>query len=559
MLEYLNKRRQPVTRSLPAHANSGRAPLAGFLAAVLFLSATIAVVLAGPLTVSPDTAAALQVNSIADFAALSGIDPARVRALFVRADTGWVSHSRSGLDYAVSLAAGADAVRGGPLGGRMFARDYDGVSDLDHATAHEDSLDWVAGTMVTVLFRGDPAGSGSIHYFLSDDSDRLYPMQSGTPLRYANSGGSWISVDGPSAYDGAWHLLRLYVSADTVIMAVDATADTAAAAWTPDGGGGNTRIAGFASNRWPGQVALVAYCDFPDRFPTAGEFNGLSNRISPHLDNTQPFAGAQAALDYARAELNQNGRIDTVALAPGKYHQPLVVETDSLALTGTSIFPWRTTIDLGPLPAYSAITLDSATAVTVENLTLRYGNRGVEIADTSASAVVRRVTATGQADAGVLIDVDTATSDTITVTRCTLDSAAYGARTSASNKAVALVSHSLVTRATTEGITVAGGAVANSYNLFWNNTSDYSGAVLNSNLLAGVNPLYYSLVANDGRVRPTSPAINAGNPATSPDPDNSTPDLGACWFTRLDQLTTFGATPWANPAWSRPGLLGELP
>ncbi|GBE29890.1 MAG TPA: hypothetical protein ENH10_00790 [Bacteroidetes bacterium] len=509
--------------------------------AILILAASPAK--SATLTVNPEITALLAYDNLDEYATLTSRNPGSVIGVWTACAGGFRALTRSGSELAATLGGGSWTIRGSATGDTAYGRVYDGVSDydlLDAATS--DSTEMKDGICYEILFRstsdvlGGLVTTGNIHgIFLQDGRVRT------------RINATYVLTDGAmnEFSDGDWHLARVFITSDSVMSVVDGNAPMKVAHSEPL----VDAVYGTAFGSRPsgtyvidGAIQSIAVLDYSGMDPWEVDLDGYWDVLEKYLDGSSSFAGPQAALDYAAANLSESGPV-TVQLLPGRYKQPLSIELDALTLVGFDS-PHRVIIDGSDFPAgHSLLTLNDAQDVTINNLTLADGPVALS-SQNESSGTARNVVISGN-NVGVLSTSNTLT-DTLNLIHCTLDANNIGLYVYAPDDGRIWIANSCISWTATMITAGSPGASIITVDdiLVWNNVDDLPG----SHLVAC--PGYSNRNAQFYWLNPTSAAINRGNPLYGYDTNGSPPDLGAYSGTTNRSLNGRYSS-WSRARWSR--------
>jgi hypothetical protein len=98
------------------------------------------------------------------------------------------------------------------------------------------------------------------------------------------------------------------------------------------------------------------------------------------------------------------------------------------------------------------------------------------------------------------------------------------------NSAPVDVRNNVVTANAPSGVHTDGPDLTISYNDAWDNGTNISGSTREGQGSISANPLYVDSAGDDFHLQFGSPCIDAGDPASPPDPDSTRADMGAYWF-----------------------------
>ncbi|MBN2536970.1 right-handed parallel beta-helix repeat-containing protein [candidate division WOR-3 bacterium] len=98
------------------------------------------------------------------------------------------------------------------------------------------------------------------------------------------------------------------------------------------------------------------------------------------------------------------------------------------------------------------------------------------------------------------------------------------------NHAPADVRNNIVTASAPAGVHTDGPELTIAYNDAWGNGTNISGSTREGQGSISACPMYADSAGDDFHLQAGSPCIDAGDPASPPDPDSTRADMGAFWF-----------------------------
>ncbi len=465
----------------------------------------------------PFSKGGISIHSMLDQANL-GRDSSEIMAFWTYDTDGvWQSVTRSGSNFPLFLGGGDSTLCGGPFGGLVKARVYDGISDYDVLdTSLNDSIVGGEGwweiafqTTETQLIEGTILQDWDLS---TESGYAIYMNSSGKIVLMVLSGAgqSMGTLITSEAYnDGLYHVIRAQIYPTQIMLHVDSESDTVIFSSQTFDNGINIDIGrnGFYGARYfKGKIAYLAY--FADTDPTQSEIDTLYKMLRENLDGTDSFASIQQAIDASPNLLKEVDGYRHISLGEGVYPESILIEEDSLKLLAKN----GAILSGSKLPnGYNLVEIGNAKELRLSNLQiLESPSSGLLFDGDSGSVYLENVLIADAANAGLRL-TNGSSSKSLTTNLSTIASNKIGIYCDLSDTSDLLVESSVIAKNDSLGIWNNGAGQVNiNSSLIWNDGSDSSG-VVSFNDIIYLNPHFMNEGLLDFRMRSYSPALHSGS------------------------------------------------